>query len=291
MGRALKRRLAEAGVAIVELAHKPRPGAFVWNAERGDPPPSAALEGVSAVVNLAGANVATLWTEGAKRSIRNSRVNGTRALAEAFAALPQDRRPEVFVSMSGISVYGLQRNAHRLDETAPLAPAGEGFLCDLAREWELVTGPVQRAGIRTVLLRTGVVLSAKGGAIAKMLPAFKAGVGGPVGPGTQRVAWIALDDLVGLIFFALRSKNLSGPVNAVSPHIVTNADFSRVLADAVHRSAKLRVPAFAVRLLFGRMADETVLSDIAPFPAKALETGFTFRHPELPGAIAAALAG
>lgn len=289
MGSALKRRLAEAGVAIVELAHRERPGAFVWNAERGDPPPSAAMEGISAVVNLAGANVATLWTEGAKRRIRNSRVNGTRALAEAFAALPQDRRPEVFVSMSGISVYGLQRSVHRLDETAPLARAGEGFLCDLARDWELVTGPAQRAGIRTVLLRTGVVLSAKGGAVSKMLPAFKAGVGGPVGPGTQRVAWIELDDLVALIFFALRTKNLSGPVNAVSPHIVTNADFSRVLADAVHRSAKLRVPAFAMRLAFGRMADETLLSDIAPFPAKALETGFTFRHPELPGAIAAAL--
>lgn len=289
IGRALKRRLAEAGVRVVELAHRPRTGAHLWNAERGDPPPAAAFEGISAVVNLAGSNIATPWTQSAKRTIRDSRVNGTRALAEALSQLPQSKRPESFVSMSGTAIYGQKRDAVRLDESAPAAPAGESFLGDLAREWELVTGPAARAGIRTVCLRTGMVLDKRGGALAKMLPAFRLGLGGPVGDGRQRVAWIELDDLVSLIFFALRTKSLSGPVNAVSPHVVTNADFARALGETLHRSAKLRVPAGVVKFAFGSMGVETMLRDIAPFPAKALEAGFQFRYPELPAALDRAL--
>lgn len=291
VGRAFKKRLAECGIALTELSHRARPGAFVWNAERGDTPPREAFDGVRAVVHLAGAPIDRRWSDAAKRSIRDSRVNGTRALAEALAALPSDRRPGTFVSMSGISVYGIQRKETRLDEHAGVAPAGAGFLCDLAREWEAVTGPAARAGIRTVTLRTGVVLAKEGGALAKMLPAFKLGLGGPAGDGAQRLAWISLDDLVSLVFFALRTPGLSGPVNAVSPHAVTNADFARALGAAVRRPASVRAPAFALRALFGQMAEETILSDIAPFPAKALEAGFQFRHPVLPGALAAILNG
>ncbi len=285
VGRALKKRLAGCGITPVELSHRSRAGAFAWNASRGDAPDPEAFDGVTAVVHLAGAPIARLWTDAAKREIHDSRVNGTRALAEALAALPEDKRPTVFISMSGAAAYGIQRKETRLDENAGLAPPRAGFLCDLAREWEAVTGPAARAGIRTVLLRTGVVLAKDGGALAKMLPAFRLGLGGPVGDGAQRLAWISLDDLVSLIFFALRTPGLSGPVNAVSPHTVTNADFARALGVAVHRPAFVRAPAFVLRALFGQMADETLLSDIAPFPTKALEAGFQFRHPALPGAL------
>lgn len=291
VGRAFKKRLAGCGIVPVELSHRSRNGAFTWNAERGDAPPPEAFEGVRAVVHLAGAPIARRWSKAVKRSVRDSRVNGTRALAEAIAALPEDKRPDVFVSMSGIAIYGIHRKEIRLDEHAGVAPAHSGFLPDLAREWEAVTGPATRAGIRTVLLRTGVVLAKEGGALALMIPVFKLGLGGPSGDGSQRFAWISLDDLISLIFFALRTPALSGPVNAVSPHTVTNADFARALGFALHRPASVPAPVFALRALFGEMASETILSDIAPFPAKAMEKGFQFRHPTLPDALEEILHG
>lgn len=291
VGRALKKRLAGCGITPVELSHRSRAGAFTWNAERGDAPPPEAFEGVRAVIHLAGSPIARRWSEGAKRSIRDSRVNGTRALAEGIAALPSDKRPEVFVSMSGIAIYGIHRKETRLDEHAGVAPANSGFLPDIAREWEAVTGPAARAGVRTVLLRAGMVLAKEGGALAMMLPVFRLGLGGPAGDGSQRLAWISLEDLVSLIFFALRTPGISGPVNAVSPHTVTNADFARSLGFALHRPASVPAPIFALRALFGQMASETILSDIAPFPAKAMEAGFQFRHPELPGALEEILHG
>jgi uncharacterized protein (TIGR01777 family) len=291
VGRAFKKRLAGCGITPVELSHRTRPGAFTWNAERGDVPPPEAFEGVRAVVHLAGAPIARRWSEAAKRAIHDSRVNGTRAIAEAIAALPSEKRPEVFVSMSGIAVYGIHRKETRLDERAGMAPAPGEFLPNLAREWEAVTGPAVRAGVRTVLLRTGMVLARDGGALAKMLPVFKLGLGGPAGDGAQRLAWISVDDLVSLIFFALRTPGLSGPVNAVSPHTVTNADFARALGFAIHRPTSITAPVFALRALFGKMAEETILSDLAPFPAKAMEAGFQFRHPTLQGALEEILHG
>lgn len=285
MGGALKKHLAACGSQVVELSHRPRPGAFAWHPESGEAPPAEALAGVNAVVNLAGEPISRRWTESAKRRIHDSRVIGTRSLAEALAALPPPARPSVFVSMSATAVYGLKRPEMRLDETASLAEPGDGFLCDVAREWEAVTHPASRAGIRTVILRSGIVLSRRGGALARMVPAFKAGLGGPCGTGMQKVPWITLEDLVSLIFFALRTPRLTGPVNAVSPHAVTNADFSRALGMALNRPSGVRMPAFLLRALFGRMARETLLADAAPFPAKAMEAGFQFKHPELPGAL------
>ncbi len=289
VGTALRHRLAGCAVQIVELSHRRRPGAFVWNPESGEPPPAEALEGVRAVVNLAGAPIARRWTASARRHIHDSRVNGTRALADALAALPPDARPSVFVSMTGVAFYGIKRAEERLDETARPAHPGEGFLCDLAREWEAVAHPAARAGIRTVTLRTGVVLARRGGALASMLPAYKTGLGGPCGDGRQRLAWISLDDLVSLIFFALRTPSVSGAINAVAPNPVTQADFARQLGMALNRPASLRMPAFLLRLIFGRMADETILSDLAPYPAKALAAGFHFKHPELPEALESTL--
>ena len=291
IGSALKRHLAGCGVEVVELSHRARPDAFSWRPESGEPPPPEALAGVQAVVNLAGAPIARRWTSAVRRHIHDSRVVGTRALADALAALPPDERPATFVSMSACAIYGIKRPESRIDEKSHVAEPGEGFLCDVAREWEAVTHPASRAGIRTVILRSGIVLSRRGGALPKMLPAFKAGLGGPLGDGSQKVAWISLDDLVSLIFFALRTPALSGPVNAVSPHSVTNADFSRSLGMALNRPAPLRMPACVLRALLGRLADETLLADVAPFPAKAMEAGFHFKHPELPAAMTDSLCG
>lgn len=273
IGGALKSRLIRGGIEVTELSLRPRPGDAP-----GATPPSEMFEGASAVVNLAGAPIARRWTERVKREIVESRVNITRALVAAMAAIPEGRRPEVFVSMSGVGIYGLRRPELRLDERAEIAPPGVSFLSDVAREWEAAAMSAEQAGIRTVVLRTGMVLSRRGGALPRIVFPYRFFLGGPLGEGSEHTPWISLEDLTSLIFFALRRKNISGPVNAVAPHAVTSRDFAQALGVALRRPAALRVPPAVLRLIGGRMAGELLLADIAPFPAKAMEAGFEFRH-------------
>lgn len=245
----------------------------------------AALGRCDAVVHLSGENVAGgRWTPERRERIRESRVASTRLLAEAMARSP--RPPRVWVCASAIGFYG--SDAERsFDESAP---AGSGFLAEVTREWEAATEPARRAGVRVVNLRIGLVLTPAGGVLGKMLPVFRWGVGGPIGDGRGWMSWISLDDLLGAIMHALHDETVSGAVNAVAPAPARNAEFTATLGRALHRPAVLRVPAFALRLALGRMAEETLLASTRAAPAVLARAGFVFRHPSLAGALAHLLA-
>lgn len=236
----------------------------------------AALEGVDAVVHLAGEPVARArWTDAVKARIRASRVDGTRLLCETLVRLA--RPPRVLVSASAIGFYG-DRGDARCDERA--AP-GRGFLAEVSRAWEEATEPARRAGIRVVLLRIGVVLTPRGGALASLLPAFRLGAGGVVGSGTQWVSWVGIDDVLGAIHHAIASEALAGPVNLVAPWPVSNRELSATLARVLRRPAVVPVPAAAVRVLLGELADEAVLASTRVVPEKLLASGYAFRTPDL----------
>ena len=215
----------------------------------------AVLEGVDSVVHLAGENVAQRWTPSVMREIRDSRVNGTELLVAAM--LEQVRRPDLIMA-SGINYYGFAEPDQK-DEQSPL---GVGFLASVCRDWEAAAAPWAEAGGRLVILRTGIVLSAKGGALAKMLPPFRLGLGGPIGNGRQRMSWISIEDLVSAYVHAIEDAALKGPVNAVAPRSISGAAFARGLGAALNRPALLRTPAFVLRLAFGEMANEVILSDL-----------------------------
>ena len=232
-----------------------------------------------AVIHLAGESIAQRWTAAAKTRIRNSRVNGTRLLAEALAQLPQ--RPQALISASATGYYG-NRGDELLDEQS--AP-GAGFLAELCRDWEPATRPAANSGIRVVNLRLGVVLSAKGGALRKMLPAFRLGLGGKLGNGRQYWSWIAIDDLLSIIRYVLSNERFSGPINAVSPHPVTNAEFTRALGSALRRPAFFNVPAFAVKLLFGEMGETALLASFRVRPARLEQSEFVCRFARLEDAL------
>jgi uncharacterized protein len=249
---------------------------------RSGPPPPAALAGCDAVVHLAGEEVAQRWTDKARARIRSSRVDGTRGLVQAIAdAQP---RPRVLVSASAVGYYG-HRGDERLDEDA--AP-GDDFLAQVCVDWEREASAALEHGVRVVSVRTGVVLSKSGGALAKMLPPFRLGVGGPVAGGRQYLPWIHIDDLVGIYLAAVDNEDWTGPANAAAPEPVTNAEFSKALGRALHRPAIAPVPAFAIRLLYGDMA-EIVTEGQRAIPARALQLGYTFAHPDLDEALADAL--
>ena len=232
-----------------------------------------------AVIHLAGENIASRWTAEKKKKIWDSRVDGTKRLVDAIVKLPQ--KPKVLISASAIGIYG-DRGDELLDEESPL---GEGFLAELGKEWEAATNPASAAGIRVVNIRIGIVLDPNGGALKKMLPAFKLGVGGALGSGRQWFSWIALKDLVSIIKFIISKGDLSGPVNAVSPRPVRNEELAKNLASALHRPCFCHVPAFAVRALFGEMADETVLISSKLIPQKLLNAGFSFSFPDVKSAL------
>ena len=214
-----------------------------------------ALEGITAAVHLSGANLAgRRWTSSYKREIVESRVTPTHALASLLAGLGS--KPEVLVCASAIGIYGDRDDEVLTEASLP----GSGFMPDLCRAWEKATQPATDAGIRVVHLRFGVVLSPQGGALAQMLPVFRAGLGGRLGSGRQWISWVALPDATRVIEFALQTTGLSGPVNVVAPNPVTNLEFTRSLARALHRPAVLPVPAFALRLAFGEMAEATILA-------------------------------
>lgn len=232
-----------------------------------------------AVVHLAGENIAQRWTPAAKTRIRDSRVRGTRLLCDALAALPTP--PRVLLCASATGYYG-DRGEEWLDEDSV---PGDGFLAEVCRDWEAAMTPISRLGCRVVWLRLGVVLSLHGGAFAKMLPAFRFGLGGRFGHGRQYWSWITLDDLLSAILRALTDESMTGPINAVSPHPVTNREFTAALGAALRRPALLPVPALAVRLLLGEMGEAALLASARVRPARLEKGGFVFQFPELGAAL------
>jgi uncharacterized protein (TIGR01777 family) len=234
------------------------------------------LAGCDAVVNLAGENIAQRWTTAAKRRIRESRVNGTRALVAAM----RDSPPKVLVSASAVGYYG-SRGDEILTERSE---AGGDFLAQVCLEWEREAREAEKLGVRVALLRFGMVLGGEGGALPRMLPPFKLGMGGRLGSGSQWMSWIHIADLCDLILFALRESAVSGALNAASPNPVTNADFTRVLASVLHRPALLSVPAFALKGMLGEMA-QVLLASQRAVPDRALRAGFVFQHPEIGSAL------
>ena len=280
IGSALVPFLTTGGHDVVRLSRGRTGGGTVsWNPDAGTID-RAGLEGLDAVVHLAGENISTgRWTAEKKARIRDSRVAGTRLLSETLASL--SRPPKVMVAASAIGFYG-HRGRDVVDEDS--AP-GAGFLADVCKEWEAATAPAAAAGIRVVTMRFGVILSGSGGALASMLTPFKLGAGGPIGGGEQYMSWIAIDDAADAVLFALTTPSLSGPVNAVAPNPVPNAEFARTLGAVLSRPAILPMPAFAVRLLFGEMGDELLLSSTRVEPHRLQTAGFSFRFPQLEPAL------
>ena len=281
VGSALIPKLLNDGHEIIRAVRRAsdNAGELVWNPETGEID-EARLAGIDAAVNLAGESIAERWTEEKKKRIRDSRVKGTQLLAKAMAGL--DPKPRVLISASAIGFYG-NRGAEVLNEDSS---SGSGFLAEVCREVEAATAVASDAGIRVVKLRIGIVLSPNGGALAKMLTPFKAGVGGKIGSGEQYMSWIAIDDIVGIIEHALTNDSISGPVNTVAPKPVTNLEFTKTLGDVISRPTIFPIPAFGLRLLFGReMADETLLSSARVEPRRLAESGYSFKYPTLEGAL------
>jgi uncharacterized protein (TIGR01777 family) len=282
VGSRLARSLKSKGHEIVRLVRStPKDSAteVYWNPEQGTLN-ATELEGLDAVVHLAGESIAEgRWSDEKKTKIRQSRIKGTTLLSESLAKLKQ--KPEVLVSASAVGFYG-SRGDENLDEQSA---SGSDFLAEVCREWELATQPAAQAGIRVVHLRFGVILSRDGGALPKMLFPFRMGVGGKLGSGQQYMSWIAIDDAVGAIEHALTNNTLRGPVNVVAPSAVTNHDFTKTLGHVLSRPTIFPVPAFAARLVFGEMADATLLSSQRVEPARLKASGYTFKYPELEGAL------
>jgi hypothetical protein len=282
VGSALVPFLVSKGHEVVRLVRsEPKPGAteIRWNPERGVDD-TARLEGLDAVVHLAGENISEgRWTDEKKTRIRESRVKGTRVLAEALAQLAAP--PKVLVSASAIGFYGSRGDEVLTEQSA----SGDDFLAEVCREWELATRPAAAKGVRVVNLRFGVILSKESGALSKMLTPFKLGVGGRVGSGEQYMSWVTLDDVVGAIYYALETDALHGPVNVVALRPVTNREFTRTLGSVLSRPTIFPAPAFALRLAFGEMADALLLSSMRVEPLRLKESGYEFQYPELEGAL------
>jgi uncharacterized protein (TIGR01777 family) len=238
-----------------------------------------ALEGLDAVVHLAGENIAQRWTAEKKARIRDSRVQGTRLLCDALAQLVKP--PKVLLCASAIGYYGDRGDRTLREESTP----GAGFLAEVCQAWEAVAAPAVQRGVRVVHLRMGVVLSPAGGALAQMLPPFRLGMGGVVGSGKQYISWVALDDVLGAMHHTLLTETLSGAVNAVAPQPVTNYEFTKTLGHVLGRPTVVPMPAFAARLAFGEMADALLLASTRVVPARLQASGYTFQYPELAGAL------
>jgi len=288
IGSRLVRALRERGDDVTVLSRDPaRAGAALGVAASAwdplaEPAPVAALAGRDAVVHLAGENIAQRWTEASRRAIHDSRSVGTRNLVAGLKSA--DPRPPVLVSASAIGFYG-PHGDERLDESA--AP-GEDFVAAVVRDWEAAAQEAEVLGMRVARIRTGIVLDGESGALRKMLPPFKAGVGGPVAGGAHYMSWIHLDDVVGIMVKALDGAGWTGAINATAPEPVTNGEFSKALGRALHRPALAPVPALALRLLYGDMS-AIVTTGQRVVPKRALELGYAFRHPDLDEALRSAL--
>jgi uncharacterized protein (TIGR01777 family) len=280
IGAALVPFLTAAGHRVTPLVRaKTAAGSVRWDPSSGSVE-FGRLDRVDAVVHLAGENIAGgRWTEQAKKRIRDSRTVATRKLCETLARVPQP--PQVLVCASAIGYYG-DTGTQAVHEGSP---SGRGFLASTCREWEAATEPAVQAGIRVVNLRLGVVLSAAGGALAKLLLPFRAGAGGCVGSGEQYFSWVAVDDVLGAILHAVRTDTLRGPINVVAPHAVTNYEFTKTLGRVLSRPTLLPLPAAAARLLFGEMADEMLLASTHVRPAQLERTGYSFRFAEIEDAL------
>jgi uncharacterized protein len=287
IGAALVTRLRARGHIVRRLLRSTRESQaddVLWDVT-GSALPRQALAGVDAIVHLAGEPVAHRWTSARKRAIRDSRVRGTEQLATAVLAM--ERRPRVVISGSAIGFYG-DRGDALLDETAP---PGDDFLARVCVDWERAAAPVEAAGVRLVHLRTGIVLSPNGGALARLLPIFRLGGGGPLGGGRQWMSWISLHDEVRAIEHALFTESMRGAANLVSPNPVTNAEFATTLGRVLARPAFVPVPAFAIELIYGEMARATLLSGQRVMPRALLAAGFEFDQPTLEGALRGELHG
>jgi uncharacterized protein (TIGR01777 family) len=282
IGRTLSAFLTTGGHRVTALVRRaPRAGEAHWDPDRGAID-TAPLEGADAVVHLAGENVGGgRWTAERKRRIRESRIGATALLANALAGMRHP--PRVLIAASGVGIYGPQGDAVLTEESAA-GPAGD-FFVGLARDWEAAADAAERAGIRVAQARFGVVLSPSGGALARLLPPFRAGVGGPLGGGGAWMSWVSLDDAVGAIHHALFTDTIAAPFNVVAPHPVTNRELTRVLARVLRRPAVIPVPAAALRLGLGEMADATILSSIRVRAAVLDREGYRFRHPDLETAL------
>ena len=251
-----------------------------WGPEGLDP---TALDGIDAVVHLAGESIVGRWTPEKKDAIRQSRVRGTRILAEAMAQSANP--PKTLVCASAIGYYGDRGDEILTESSAP----GHDFLAEVCEEWEAAAEPALKKNIRVVFMRLGVVLSSEGGALSKMLTPFRMGVGGVIGNGKQYWSWIGLDDVVGAIQFALETPALRGPVNLVAPVPVTNREFTTALGRVLHRPTIFPLPGFVAKMLLGEMADALLLASARVLPEKLKAAGFVYRHPDLDGALQFAL--
>ena len=264
---------------LVRSQAKAGPAEIYWNPEQGIDDTSR-LEGMDAVIHLAGENISEgRWTEEKKARIRDSRVRGTRVLSETLARLAAP--PRALLSASAVGYYG-----DRGDEiVSEESPPGSDFLAQVCRDWEAAAEPAARKGIRVVYLRFGVIFTPKGGALSKILAPFQFGVGGRLGSGKQYMSWITLDDVIGVIDYALKVETMRGPVNVVAPNPVTNYEFTKTLGRVLSRPTLFPVPSFAIRLAFGEMGNAALLSSTRAVPARLQESGYVFQHPELESAL------
>lgn len=286
LGAQLVQRLAADGHEVVRLVRRvpQHSGEMSWRPSSGQLDP-AALAGADAAVNLAGAGVGDKrWTDAYKEVLRSSRVDSTNTLARAIAAAPADSRPAVLLNASAVGWYGDTGDRPVEEE----APAGEGFLASVCRVWEAATAPAADAGVRVVRMRTGLPLHRSGGALKPQLLPFRLGLGGRLGSGRQWVPWISLADWLEAAAFLLEHRELAGPVNVVGPAPVTNAEFTKALGRAVHRPAILPIPEVGLRIALGGFAAEAVTSSRV-LPGVLTRAGFRYQHPDLDGALHAAL--
>ena len=283
IGKALQRSYSEKGYEML-LAGRGEPkheNQIQWTVEDGfrkeDLP---RLERLDGVVHLAGEGIAGLrWTDEKKKAIRDSRVNGTRNLVNALAGLKQ--KPKVFIAGSALGFYGDRGDDVMTETSSP----GDTFLAEVCRQWEMESRRAEDLGIRTVLLRTGIVLSKDGGALATMMTPFKFGVGGTIGSGKQWMSWISLDDVVVIINFAIENENLRGAINVVGPNPVTNEEFTKTLGDVLYRPTFLPLPEFAVNLVFGEMGDALLIHSTRVEPKRLLDAGYEFKFKSLKSAL------
>jgi hypothetical protein len=283
IGAALVPSLKARGTQVTRLVRGPVCGENQISWDPAKPLAPEAISGFDAVVHLAGESVLGRWTSSKKAKIRDSRVLGTRNLARALAQAKD--RPQVLITASAVGYYGGRADEVLREES----PSGAGFLAEVCREWEEANRPAASAGIRTAQIRIGVVLSPAGGALAKMLPAFRLGMGGNIGSGQQWMSWIHVQDLVGVVHHILKTDLLHGPINAVAPRPVTNAEFTKTLGSVLSRPTVFPVPAFVAKLAFGQMAEEVLLAGQRVEPAKLVASGYPFQYSDLRKAMEAVL--
>lgn len=262
------------------VRRRPRQGELQW-AGPGFQLPAVDLLGFDAIIHLAGENIGTRWTQSRKREILASRVEGTEAIARAIGEALKQGGPRILIGASAIGYYGDRGDEILTEASSP----GTGFLASVVGAWEAASALAEAAGVRVVRLRMGIPLTPKGGALQRLLPPFRLGLGGRLGSGRQWMSWISPDDLVAVYLLALESDDLRGVVNTVAPDPVRNEEFTRILANVLNRPAMFPVPAAALKLAFGEMAEETILASNRVRPAVLLERGFTFRFPTLEPAL------